>query len=293
MKVAAPSSGGNSTTAAMVELGADSEYIPKSMVELPLTLPESLIPYEPSATRTLRLYDAPVELAVLPERRRREGADRDGHAPFQRSPAARIIEAEAYWRCDSLALTPNRFPFARDQRVLWMADPAREPDRDFWRAALDWVDRSDGTALLNTIGAAATIPRAHAHLVGERLPFLDRLGERPLAAAPIRTPAGCELVCKELPRCVIGVRGPAAGRADALALLADARATATWNVVMTREVAWVVPRALQTPRPHFPGPMGAAEFWGRFCYVEEGPFAAATAADLQSAWELATTAAIA
>ena len=50
---------------------------------------------------------------------------------------------------------------------------------------------------------------------------------------------------------------------------------------------------LQTPRPHFPGPMGAAEFWGRFCYVEEGPFAAATAADLQSAWELATTAAIA
>ena len=55
MKVAAPSSGGNSTTAAMVELGADSEYIPRSMVELPLTLPESFLTAAAANKRDARL----------------------------------------------------------------------------------------------------------------------------------------------------------------------------------------------------------------------------------------------
>ncbi|MEC8253271.1 MAG: hypothetical protein VX044_08670 [Planctomycetota bacterium] len=262
------------------------------MVDLPLTLPDSLVPYEPSASRELQLFGAPVELALLPGRRLRAGAERRAQPPFQRSPAPRIIEEESYWRDGALALTPNKFPFARDQRILWVTEPAREPDGVFWQAALKWVDRADGTVLLNNIGAAATIARAHAHLVGERLPFLEQVREQPLTTAPIEPPAGCELIQKRLSRCVLGVRGPVAGRARALELLADARTTATWNVVLTRDAAWVIPRAQQTPEPHLGCPMGAAEFWGRFCFVDEGPFAAANASTLGAAWEQAAAPAI-
>lgn len=263
------------------------------MVALPLTLPDTLVPFAPSATRPLRLHGADVELAWIPERRLRAGQDREHRPAFAPCPADRIIAEEAYWQDDALALTPNKYPFARDQRLLWMTRPAREPDLTFWRAATDWVERADGTALLNNIGAAATIARAHAHLVGERLPFLEQLGERTLRRAPIQVPAGCELVAKDLDRCVLGVRGPAPAQAEALALLADARLTETWNVILTRDAAWVVPRAEQTPAPDFPSPMGAAEFWGRFCYVDEAAFEAASERSLGVAWQRCTTTALA
>lgn len=262
------------------------------MVQLPLALPDSLVPFAPSAERTLPLFGTTVHLALVPGRRNRAGHDREGRPAFQRSPAERIIGEEAYWRSDTLALTPNKFPFAKDQRILWMAHPARDPDGAFWRAALDWVERSDGTVLLNNIGAAATIARAHAHLIDERLPFLEAIGDRPLQADLIDVPEGCELTAKELPFCVVGVRGSVDGRTEALLRLADARLTPTWNVVLTRDAAWIVPRGKQTPAPFFATAMGAAEMWGRYCYVDEEPFARATAEDLQQALELSTKPAI-
>ncbi len=262
-------------------------------MQIPIELPEDLPAFAPQRERTLEVMGAPVQLAWLPERRHRTGFDRDGRSAFERSPAARILAEESLQRSDALALTPNRFPFAQAQRILWMAAPAREPDLGFWTAALDWADRSDGTVLLNTIGAAATIPRAHAHLTPERLPFLHAIGERPLTTDLIDVPQRCELVHKELDRCVLGVRGPVEARAAALVLLADARPTPAWNVVASRGVAWAVPRGMQTPSPHFPAPLGAAELWGRYCYVDERDFEQATAADLEAAFAAATMPAIA
>jgi len=262
------------------------------MVELPLTLPETLVPFAPSDERKLKVYGATAHLALIPSRRDREGYDRENQPAFQPSPAARIIDEESYWRSETLALTPNKFPFGRGQRILWMTQPARDPDLAFWRATLDWVERSDGTALLNNIGAAATIPRAHAHLINERLPFLSEVGERPVTTPPIAMPRACELVAKDISRCVLGVRGPVDDRAEALISLADVRRTDTWNVILTRDASWVVPRTLQTPRPYFATPMGAAEFWGRFCYVDEQQFEAATSQDLTRAWELTTAPAV-
>lgn len=291
-KVAARRSGSKSVGVAEVERGGPRRYIRNPMVQLPLELPDSLVPFVPSAERTLALFGTTVHLALVPGRRNRTGHDREGRPAFQRSPAGRIIGEEAYWRSDTLALTPNKFPFARNQRILWMARPARDPDRTFWRAALDWVARSDGTVLLNNIGAAATIARAHAHLIDERLPFVDALPERPLRSDVIDVPDGCQLCAKDLPFCIVGVRGPVDGRAEALLRLADARLTPTWNVVLTQDAAWIVPRGKQTPAPHFATAMGAAEMWGRYCYVDEGPFASATAEDLRQALELATKPAI-
>lgn len=173
-----------------------------------------------------------------------------------------------------------------------MAQPAREPDARFWRAALQWAAASNGTALLNNIGAAATIPRAHAHLIDERMPFLSTLPERSLKADLIDLPEGCELICKDASFCMLGLRGPIAEQADALLLLADARLTATWNVIIAKDTTWIVPRGKQTAAPYFEEAVGSAEFWGRWCYVDEDKFDRATSSDLEQALTIATVPAI-
>ena len=59
--------------------------------------------------------------------------------------------------------------------------------------------------------------------------------------------------------------------------------TAAVNLVAMRGETFVYPRSSETPAPHFPYPLGAAEIWGRWCYVEERAFAAATSPDLEQA----------
>ena len=261
------------------------------MADLPLDPDPRLLPFEPVAERTVSLLGSEATLMLVPGRKSRTGrvhADRPALLPDR---AGRILREETLWRGDGLALTPNRFPFAREQRILWMAQPAREPDQRFWQAALQWVDAVDGTVLLNNIGAAATIPRAHAHLIGERSPFLGGLAECALTDAPdlIDLPDRCELLAKQVPFCLVGVRGgdPAA-RALALVRLADVRMTATWNVIATRGEVWVAPRSVETPTPHFEQALGASEVWGRWCYVDEPCFERATSQDLERALRLAT-----
>lgn len=255
-------------------------------------MPASIVPFEPKAERTLEVFGTTVHLVLVPGRRGRSGHVRGGRPALHRSPVDRILREEAYWQTDHLALTPNKFPFARNQRILWMANFAREPDLTFWQAALAWVEASDGTALLNNVGAAATIPRAHAHLTGEKMPFLPALAERPLEADLIDVPTGCELLRKDVPFCLIGVRGDLAGKASVLMRLGDARLTATWNVIATKDAVWIVPRGKQTPAPFFAAALGSAEFWGRWCYVDEEPFQRASANDLEQALRIATAAPI-
>ncbi|MFK7738971.1 MAG: hypothetical protein AB8H80_01515 [Planctomycetota bacterium] len=260
----------------------------------------SLLPFSPAAERTLTVFGGTVELALLPQRAQRlpEGAGRRAAARPALLPcrADQIVAKEAYWRHGDLAVTPNLYPFAREQRILWMAKPAREPDFDFWCAAHDWLERANGTLLLNNIGAAASIARAHAHLIGERLHWLqnrpDRTPQRE-TPPPIELPAGVDLVFKELPFLVLGVRGPARARAEAMMRLADARLTATWNVIADRDTTWAVPRRVEVPAPNFPEPLGAAELWGRWCYLDPAAFEAADGAMLERALMQATTPALA
>lgn len=238
--------------------------------------------FQPAATRTVAVFGAPAELVLLPARRQRPGVA-DGDRPaFAASPAARIVADEALWRDGGLVLTPNRYPFARGARLLWPAAPTREVTPALWQAAAAWVASTGGTALRNDIGAAATIPRAHVHLTIERLPFLAALREQRLGAGWFDVP-GAELVRKQVPFCLLGVRGAPDRLAEALQCLAEARLTAAWNVVLEDNAAWVMPRRLETPAPYFPFALGAAELWGRWCYTDEQAFAAATAADLERA----------
>jgi hypothetical protein len=73
------------------------------------------------------------------------------------------------------------------------------------------------------------------------------------------------------------------GRAEALVRLAEARLTAACNVVVQDQTAWLFPRRLEIPAPHFPLALGSAELWGRWCYVDEAAFGAASAKDLEQA----------
>lgn len=248
----------------------------------------SLVPFAPAAQRTEMAFGAPVVLAFVPGRKARQGTvgTRPAFAPC---PADRIVDGEAFWRGDGLAATPNLHPFAREQRILWSTGTLREPDAAMWAAVFAWADTAHGTALVNTIGAASTIARAHAHLLPERLPFLAALRERTVVRPPIDLPAGIRLVQKDVPFCLLGVRGEADARAIAVARLGAMRLTAAWNVVAQDGTAWVFPRRVETPAPHFPFALGAAEVWGRWCYVDEAPFVAATGADLEQALVAAGT----
>lgn len=250
---------------------------------LPLSAPEAaLVPLRPVASRTLRVFGASAELVWLPERALRHGRPGAARPAFAPSPVPRIL-GEAFWSDAAFALTPNRFPFARAQRLLWPRAPQREPDAAFWQLVAEWVVRAAGTGMVNQVGAAASIARAHAHLTPEQLPFLAELPEVAAPADLLALPAGVSLVAKAVPFCLLGVRGAPAPRAAALLALAELRLTAVWTAVVVGDTTWLYPRSREVPAPHFPQALGAAELWGRWCYVEETPFAAATAEDLEAA----------
>ena len=65
--------------------------------------------------------------------------------------------------------------------------------------------------------------------------------------------------------------------------------TSAWNVIVQDGAAWLYPRRAETPAPHFPYALGAAEVWGRWCYLDREPFDAATGAALERALALAGT----
>jgi hypothetical protein len=254
-----------------------------SPAAVPIADHERLVAYAPAAVRRLRVFGAHVEAALVPARRQRVGAAVAARPPFARSRAARILADECIWRGDGMALTPNAFPFAQGQRLLWPLVPLREPDAALWQAAFAWADAAGGAALVNNVGAASSIGRAHAHLCAERMPFLAGLPEQTGPHDVIDLPDGVALVAKAVPFCLLGVRGPAAARALAVVRLAEARLTAAWNVVAQDGATWLLPRRAETPAPHFPHALGAAELWGRWCYVDEAAFAAAREADLEAA----------
>lgn len=249
--------------------------------------------FAPTARRELTLFGATAELVLLPDRAARPNRPNGTRAAFGPDRGLSIVETEATSREHGLALTGNKFPFARAQTVLWSERPLREPDEEFLDRALSWVDAKGGTLLVNSIGAAASIARAHAHHTDESLPFLTQLRERSLTPDWLPRIDGASYFTKAVEFCLLGVRGTAAARKRAVAALQTRRLTAAVNLVSTPGETWVYPRAIETPTPFFPYALGAAEAWGRWCFVDEAPFLAATARDLEQALQVAGCASLA
>ncbi len=252
---------------------------------LPLPDPgeASPLPFAPTARRTLTVLGAPVELVLLPERAQRPG--QPGTRPaFRADPVPRIVRTESVWSGNGLHLTPNRYPFARDQWILWPDAATREHGTDLLHALFAFAEARHGTAMVNSIGAAASIPRAHGHVTAERLPFLPALPEHDLRADWLPSITGVTWHQKDATWLLIGARGAPAARAAAITALQVTRCTAAFNLVDQDSTAWLYPRSsCEIPAPHFPWALGAAEVWGRWCYVDQGPWATATAEDLERA----------
>jgi hypothetical protein len=239
--------------------------------------------FAPAAVRTLTVFGAPAELVLLPERAQRSGVPGPDRPAFRSSPAGRILRDETRWREDGLAVTPNRFPFARDQWLLWDERDTREHGIALLHMLFAWVGQRQGTGFVNSIGAAASIPRAHAHVTGEQLPFLAGLPESPCTADFLPPTTGVHWTRKQLPFWLLGARGSPESRAAAIFALQQARATAAFNLVVQDGTTWLYPRSVEIPAPHFPWALGAAEVWGRWCYVQREPFERATGSDLEQA----------
>lgn len=239
--------------------------------------------FAPAARRTLLVFGAEAELVWLPYRNARPNRPGATRPPFDDDRGLAILESEATWRDRGLALTGNKYPFAKSQTVLWSERPLREPDESFLAAAFAWSDALGGSLLVNSVGAAASIARAHAHHAEEALPFLAQLEQRGFEAEWLPRVTGVSWLVKDAPFFLLGVRGEAKARAAAIAALQTRRLTAAVNLVSSAGESWVFPRSVETPAPFFPYPLGAAEIWGRWCYLEESAFAQATAADLERA----------
>ncbi len=146
----------------------------------PFALAATTAAFEPAAERELELHGSRVELCWIPGRRERSGRAHAERPPFPACRAERILAEESVWCGDDLALTPNLHPFAARHMLLWSRTPRREPDAAFLRHGFELAERCKGTLLVNSIGAAASIPWLHGHLLGERIDYLTGLPTEPL-----------------------------------------------------------------------------------------------------------------
>lgn len=256
------------------------------------TDPFILIPaseFEAAGRRQMPVYGQQVELLYLPGRGRRQGIPGPGIPPFRPSPMARILSEEALWRGQGVTITANPFPFAQRQLLMWAEAPVREVSLEMLEMAITMAERCQGTALLNSTGAAASISRAHLHLIGDQGGFLSKLPSEVVHPdyLPEDPALECRICTAPFPGFVHILRGPIRSRARASHQLLELRSTPAVNLISTGGQTFIVPRStLEIPSPHFPHALGAAELFGRWCYADEKAFAEATSADLEKALAL-------
>ncbi len=243
-------------------------------------------PFQAAGRRELEVFGSAVELLWLPQRKARRGVPTTTRPPFLPNIAEKIIAEEAVWRGGGAALTANRFPFAKEQIVLWAEDDIREPTCEMLEIAFELEARSGGTTLINSTGAAASIARAHMHIVSDRLPFLTSLSTEPHKAPYIQHLQDVEVhqVSAPIPVVVLAVKGNPVARAKAVHRLLQLRTTPAFNLVSSADTTWILPRSIvEIPKPHFPHALGAAELWGRWCFGDQEPFEKASPEDLERA----------
>lgn len=267
------------------------DHPPQSSRPMSVIPPRSLPSgeFRPAATRDVELFGRQVGLCWLPERRNRRGRPLRSRPAIARDHGAEIIANEAVWRGEGVVLTPNRHPFSERAAILWAAEFRREPDLALLVTGSALAGSTNGTFLLNTIGAAASIVRSHGHVLGERRDFLCDLAFEAVASTLLASHQGVELAraCEPFPILLLRIRGEATDRLRFALELAALRATAAFNLLDDGTTTWFCPRPVEMPTPHFPQALGAAELWGRWCFDERDDFERADADSLRAALELA------
>lgn len=265
--------------------------------------PFDLVPnttFAPAARRSVELWPATsgrsaaqVELWWLPSRQHRSGAPTVDRPAFTANPADRILAEETLWTDGDHALTPNRHPFDPRHLLLWSRTPRREPDAAMLATAFGLASGFDGAVLGNSMGAAASIARAHLHLIGSRQEFLSALPTeswQPAAASaePALARVQIRRAVSPFPALLVAITGAVDDRAAMAAALIRDRTTPAYNLIDQDGTTWLFPRsAIETPAPHFPQALGSAELWGRWCHQDRVAFDGATAQKLLAALGLA------
>lgn len=196
---------------------------------------------------------------------------------------ARVIENEALWEGEGAVLTPNRYPFTEDHLLLWEKRPVREPGPEFLELLLGLCrERKDILAFVNSIGAAATVSRAHAQLA--------RTGEPPpVSRAPVQAVDrdGLEWAFPPQggpwPGFFARLRGEPAPVARALARLVRLRLCPAFNLSVHGDSAWIFFRRKETARRAYPLPVGALELSGIFLFEAEPSFHVMTPEKVETA----------
>ncbi len=239
--------------------------------------------------RRLSLFGLSFELCLIPSRGGRAGVPSTEAPAFAVHPADRIRSEEALWRGDGLVLTPNRYPFFAPQLLAWPeAASPREADRDFLERCFRLADAAGASLLFNTVGASASIPLAHAHVLAAQSTVL---AEIPLVRVGVGDGFSCWSPDPGGPApffaAVIEAVDPGL-RAREVRRLADCRRTAAVNLISVGTKVWVVPRRQEVPAPEFPYAIGAGELFGRFVFPKPDEFGAATQPALEAAMTKAT-----
>jgi diadenosine tetraphosphate (Ap4A) HIT family hydrolase len=237
----------------------------------------------PTQTRQLTVFGWSFELRLLPGRAQRTGRPVVDRSAFRGCPGARIIATEALWSNADLVVTGNRYPFAPAHLLLWPREPVREPPLELLAVGFAAGERCGATVLWNSIGAAASIPHAHLHLVRDRQPLHSGLRWRSLAQHQDQELLALEAP-GEWPCQVIGLRAAnATALASATHRMLARRLTPAINLVCADRLCMLVPRRLEAARDHFPAAVGSAEWAGIFVYDDPAAFAVATADHLAAA----------
>ncbi len=231
--------------------------------------------------RTLRACGSEIPLLLSPWRAARRPG---GGTPPPAAPdvGERVIEKEALWKGNGIVLTPNRYPAWKDHLLLWERRPLREPGPAFLELLLRLCrEREDLFAFVNSIGAAATVSRAHAQVV--------RLGESPpVAGTPVHTrPSGSEEIAfppgeGPWPAFFARLAGDPPAVARTLARLIRLRLCPAFNLAFSRDKAWIFFRRRESVPSGYPLPLGALELSGLFLFEEEASFLAMTPGGIES-----------
>ncbi|MEZ5987599.1 MAG: hypothetical protein R3F30_00435 [Planctomycetota bacterium] len=248
------------------------------------TVPWSFAPPRAEALlarrKELRRWGLPFEAVLIPRRAARAHVPGTGRPAFLPDHGSRIRRDEALHDDDLVAATPNRFPFFARQVLLWPSTGfAREPDPAWLARCLDLCAAWGGSLLMNSIGASASIPLAHAHLADERSAVLDAW---PLVDVPGADGGPARVGGDDGP--VLRAGDPDAGPPVLLVVLdggaTEARARVACRLLQLRSFPshhllaqgdrlWLVPRSREIVAEAAPWAIGGAELWGRFVFPDE------------------------
>lgn len=252
--------------------------------------------------RVLELFGRSFELCLIPDRAARKGVPSDTRPSFGSHPGFRIRREEAFWTGKGLVATPNRYPFFGPSFLLWPeSGTPREVTRDFLQTVFEVQRELDAVVVCNTIGAAASIPLAHAHVLLGPRPMLDpggpgsdREGTECWPLRPLDFDASVD-VCESVriqttdlhaswPLFAAVVEAPCVStRADWVRALLDTRSRAAVTILATTERVFLIPRRREGGAPAFPFAIGGGELSGRFIFADRSSYENASASGLERA----------